>query len=113
MKKKAIEYGITAKKQDFETVRIQSSYDAAMFARKFYHEDVLIYESSFIMLINHANNVMGYAKISQGGVCTTLVDIRLVAKYAIESLSAGVIFVHNHPSGNTKPSIEDKKISEN
>ena len=55
---------------------------------------------------------MGYAKISQGGVCNTQVDIRLVAKYAIDSLATSVIFVHNHPSGNAKPSIEDKKISE-
>ena len=36
----------------------------------------------------------------------------MVAKYAIDSLATSVIFVHNHPSGNAKPSIEDKKISE-
>lgn len=112
MKKKAVEYSITAKKQDFEIVKVQSSNDASAFARKFYHEDILIYESAFIMLVNRANNVIGYAKISQGGICGTQVDVRLIAKYAIDSLSAGVIFVHNHPSGNAKPSIEDKKISE-
>lgn len=112
MKKKAVEYSITAKKQDFEIVKVQSSNDASSFARKFYHEDILIYESAFIMLINRANNVIGYAKISQGGICGTQVDVRLIAKYAIDSLSVGVIFVHNHPSGNAKPSIEDKKISE-
>lgn len=112
MKKKAVEYSITAKKQDFEIVKVTSSIDASLFARKFYHEDILIYESAFIMLMNHANNVTGYAKISQGGICGTLVDVRLIAKYAIDSLSSGVIFVHNHPSGNANPSIEDKKISE-
>lgn len=112
MKKKAIEYSITAKKQDFELVKIQSSNDASMFARKFYHEDILIYESAFIMLMNRANNVMGYAKISQGGVCGTPVDVRLVAKYAVECLASGVIFVHNHPSGNASPSVDDKRISE-
>ena len=83
-----------------------------MFARKFYHEDILIYESAFIMLMNRANNVMGYAKISQGGVCGTPVDVRLVAKYAVECLASGVIFVHNHPSGNASPSVDDKRISE-
>lgn len=112
MKKKAVEYSITAKKQNFEIVKIKSSIDSCEFARKFYHEDILIYESSFIILLNSANSVMGYAKISQGGVCNTQVDIRLVAKYAIDSLATSVIFVHNHPSGNAKPSIEDKKISE-
>ena len=63
------------------------------------------------MLLNHANNVTGYAKISQGGICTTQIDIRLVAKYAIDSLAAAVIFVHNHPSGNVKASREDEQIT--
>ena len=111
MKKKAVEYSLTAKKQDFESVKIISSKDSYEFARKFYHEDILIYESAFIMLINSSNNVIGYAKISQGGVCTTQVDIRLVAKYAIDSLAAAVIFVHNHPSGNLKPSREDEILT--
>ena len=111
MKKKAVEYCLTAKKQDFESVKIISSKDSYEFARKFYHEDILIYESSFIMLLNSANNAIGYAKISQGGVCSTQIDIRLVAKYAIDSISAGVIFVHNHPSGNLKPSREDEQLT--
>lgn len=111
MKKKAVEYSITAKKQDFEIVKILSSIDSYGFARKFYHEDILIYESAFIILLNQANNVMGYAKISQGGVCTTQVDVRLVAKYAIDSLASGVIFIHNHPSVNLQPSREDEMLT--
>ncbi len=39
-------------------------------------------------------------------------DTKIVAKYAIESLCAGVFFVHNHPSGNVKPSMEDKLITD-
>ena len=35
MKKKAVEYSITAKKQDFEVVKVYSSIDSANFARKF------------------------------------------------------------------------------
>lgn len=51
-------------------------------------------------------------KISQGGVAGTFVDVKIVAKYAIESLCAGVFFIHNHPSGNVIPSIEDKHITD-
>ena len=54
---------------------------------------------------------MGYAKISQGGICGTMVDVRLVAKYAIETLATSVILVHNHPSGNLNPSYEDDKLT--
>lgn len=111
MKKKAVEYSITAKKQEFEIAKILTSKDSYEFARKFYHEDILIYESSFIILLNIANNAIGYAKISQGGICSTQVDVRIVAKYAIDSLASGVIFVHNHPSGNAKPSAEDEKLT--
>ena len=111
MKKKAVEYIITAKRQDFEVVKILSSKDSYEFAKKFYHEDLIIYESAFIILLNRANNVSGYAKISQGGICGTVVDTKIVAKYAIDSLASGVIFVHNHPSGNAKPSAYDEKIT--
>lgn len=64
------------------------------------------------MLVNRANKVIGYAKISQGGVAGTFVDVKIVAKYALESLCAGVLFIHNHPSGNVKPSIEDRQITD-
>lgn len=112
MKKKAVKYSITAKKQDFEIIKVRSSEDAFNFAKEFYHEDILIYESAFIILLNQANNVTGYAKISQGGISQTLVDKRIIAKYAIDTLSSAVIFVHNHPSGNIKPSKEDINLSD-
>ncbi len=111
MKNKAIEYRITAKKQDFEVAKVCSSKDAYDFAKKFYHDDILIYESSFIIMLSRSNAVIGYAKISQGGVCGTVVDLKLIAKYAIDSLSSGIILVHNHPSGNMSPSVEDKRIA--
>ena len=112
MKKKAVEYSLKAEKKEFPVCKVLSSEDAVKFARQFYHEDINIYESSFILLMNQANNVTGYAKISQGGICTTIVDVRLVAKYAIDALSPAVIFLHNHPSGNTIPSAEDIRITQ-
>lgn len=112
MIKKAIEYKLTASKCEFEQKKIMSSSEAYDYAKQFYFDDLLIYESSFIMLVNRANKVIGYAKISQGGVAGTFVDIKIVAKYAVESLCAGVFFIHNHPSGNVKPSIEDRQITD-
>ena len=111
MKKKAVEYTIKATKQDFSIAKIQSEEDAFNFAKQFYFDDINIYESCFIMLMNHASNVMGYAKISQGGICSTMVDVRLIAKYAIDTLATSVILVHNHPSGSLNPSYEDDKLT--
>lgn len=110
MKKKAVEYTLKAEKRDFSITKISSSKDAETFVRNFYYDDINIYESAFIIMMNRANNAIGYAKISQGGICGTLVDIRIVCKYAIESLATSIIFVHNHPSGNLTPSFEDRKL---
>jgi len=40
------------------------------------------------------------------------VDVRVVLKYAIESLATSVILAHNHPSGTLKPSQADKNITD-
>lgn len=111
MKKKSVEFSLKAEKKDFPIEKIRTSKDAYNYAKKFYFDDITIYESCFIILINQANNTMGYAKISQGGVCGTIVDARIVAKYAIESLASAVILVHNHPSGNLVPSRIDDDLT--
>lgn len=107
MKKKSVEFTLKAVKKDFPIEKIRSAQDIYNYARKFYFDDINIYESVFIIMLNQAMNTIGYAKISQGGVSSCLVDKRIVAKYAIESLASAVIFVHNHPSGCLNPSKYD------
>lgn len=99
-------------KSEFTKTKISSSSAAANFARQFYFDDLTIYESFFMILLNNSNNTIGYVKISQGGITGTLVDIRIVAKYCIDTLATGVILVHNHPSGTLKPSVGDKQVTE-
>lgn len=109
--KKAVEYSLSAKLSDFKKVKITSSRDAYEYIRQFYTDDIHIFESVFILLMNRSNETIGFAKISQGGVSGTVVDVKIICKYAIDSLSCGVIMAHNHPSGNTMPSPQDKQIS--
>jgi DNA repair protein RadC len=92
---------------NFEAVKITKDEDAINVIRQFYGDDIEIFESCFILLLNNSNITIGYAKISQGGITGTVVDTRLIAKYAIESLATGVILCHNHPSGSLKPSEAD------
>jgi DNA repair protein RadC len=96
---------------DLEQVKISKSEDAADFIRQFYSDDIEIYESFFILLMNRANKVTGYAKISQGGVCGTIVDKKILLKYVVDSLASGVIIAHNHPSGTLSPSDSDIRIT--
>lgn len=91
--------------------RIITSGDVNKFARQFYSDDIGIYESFFIIITNRANVPIAWMKISQGGISGTIVDIKLIARYAIEHLGSSVILVHNHPSGYLIPSDADKNIT--
>ena len=113
MENKSIEFTLRAEKREFSIEKIGSTQDVYNYARKFYLDDINIYESVFIILLNRAMNTIGYAKISQGGVCSCLVDYKIVAKYAIDSLASAVILVHNHPSGNVTPSKYDDQFTSN
>lgn len=88
---------------------INSPDEAYTAAKQFFFDDIRIYESAFIIGM-HQSKPIGWAKISQGGITSTIVDTRIVCKYAIDMMATGVIFVHNHPSGNTKPSEPDKNL---
>jgi DNA repair protein RadC len=102
---------LTREPSDFPKAKIQSGQDATDFIRMFYHDDLTLYESFYLLLLNRANITIGYAKISQGGISGTLVDQRIVCKYAIEALATGVILAHNHPSGNRTPSESDRAMT--
>ncbi len=105
-------YELTVKsKNSFPTEKISSSADAYRMAKKFYHEDIDIYESAFILMLNRANKTIGWAKISQGGVAGTVVDPIIIYKYCIDCLASSFIIFHNHPSGALKPSFEDYSIT--
>lgn len=104
---------ITLKKEttNFEKVRISRSQDAADYIRNFYSDDIGIFESFFILIMNRKNETIGYAKISQGGTAGTVIDTKIIAKYAVDSLANSLILAHNHPSGYTEPSEQDKIIT--
>ena len=104
-------FEIKANKTDFQNTKITSSQNAYDVIKNFYSSDIEVYESFFILLLNKANNTIGYAKISQGGIIGTVIDIKIIAKYCIDSLASNVIFAHNHPSGNKTPSNEDMEIT--
>lgn len=54
---------------------------------------------------------MKKVQISVGGVAGTVADPKLIFKSALENLACSMILVHNHPSGNLKPSQADKDLT--
>lgn len=99
-------------KSDFPKAKIITSADASSFIQQFYCDDISIFESFYLLMLNRANNTIAYAKISQGGIVGTIVDVTIIAKYAVDSLCSSVIVAHNHPSGNTQPSQADRNITD-
>ena len=80
--------------------------------RQMWGDDMDVLESCFILALDSGNCVVGWAKISQGGITSSIVDLRLVAKIAIDTLAVNIIFAHNHPSGRLVFSESDIKLTE-
>jgi DNA repair protein RadC len=99
------------KPTEHDLTTIRCSKDSADFIRQFYFGDIDVYESFFVILLNNANQVFGYSKISQGGIVGTVVDVKLISKYIVDTLASGIIIAHNHPSGTLRPSDADMKIT--
>ena len=107
----AKEYKLTCTTNEMQSIQVTGPADAAVFAANFFEDDINIYESCFIILLNRANKIIGWYKVSSGGLDATIIDKRIICKVAIDALSAGVILVHNHPSGEVRPSPADIKMT--
>lgn len=68
-------------------------------------------EMFWVVYINRAHVVIKVQQISQGGVSGTLVDPKLIFKHALDHLASALIMVHNHPSGQLKPSEADIRLT--
>ncbi len=90
--------------------QIQKSTDAFEYLQPIIGD--LQYEEFWILLLNRNNKIIGTEKISKGGIVGTVTDKRIIFKLAIDAFATSIILAHNHPSGNTKPSEADRKITQ-
>lgn len=96
---------------EFESIKITTSMQGYEYIKRFFFDDITLFESFYMLMFNRANKTIAYVKISQGGVSGTVVDPKIIAKYAVDSLCSSVIIAHNHPSGETRPSESDILIT--
>lgn len=71
----------------------------------------LNHEEFWLITMNQAAKVISRRRISAGGIDQTTVDVRQIMKYAIQDNATQIAVVHNHPSGNLKPSNEDINVT--
>jgi len=94
-------------------LKITDSNSAAEIFRDIWEYPIDHRESTYILLINGANQVLGYNLVSIGGKSSTIVDITLILQVAIKVNASAIILAHNHPSGVLTASAQDKNLTKN
>ena len=68
-------------------------------------------EEFYVLMLNSQNNIIGEQLVSKGILDASILHPREVFKPAIKNSASKIILVHNHPSGDSKPSDEDVEIT--
>lgn len=71
----------------------------------------LPHEEFWIILLNQAKRLLKKQLISRGGIAGTVADPKIIFAAALEGKASSIIAAHNHPSGNLKPSVQDKILT--
>lgn len=89
--------------------RINSSNEAYLLVKRLLID--LEVEHSWVVLLDSGNEIIHKFKLSEGGLSSTIVDVRLVFKLALRYNAIGLILYHNHPSGRFEPSQADIDVT--
>ena len=63
-------------------------------------------------MLNRAGRLIDTIIVSRGGTSSTVVDVKIVLKAALQNLASSIILCHNHPSGNCRPSRDDEAVTQ-
>lgn len=80
---------------------------------EYYIEKMKDYKKEHLIavLLDSKNKMIKEETISIGTLDSSLVHPREVFKEAIKNSAKSIILIHNHPSGDSNPSVEDEKIT--
>ncbi len=106
------EIKVSYKSKMTEVIKIISSKDAFNVLFKLFDMNIIdLKEEFFLLLLNRANTVLGWFKLSSGGTTGTVVDVKIIFTLALKANASSVILCHNHPSRNLKPSESDISLT--
>jgi DNA repair protein RadC len=108
-----IQISISFKGKKSQLRTLTCAEDTADVIRELMSKDGLIHyrEEVILLCLNQANKVMGYYRVSAGGVTGTVADLRIIATVALNCAANQLILAHNHPSGSLQPSSADKTLT--
>ena len=64
-----------------------------------------------LLMLNRNNALLGIANISSGGISGTVIDIRIIMQYALNSNASALVLAHNRPGSNLNPGRADVEIT--
>lgn len=68
-------------------------------------------ERTLLVLLNGRNYLLEEILLSQGTVNASLISTRDIFRHALRAQAVTMLLVHNHPSGNARPSSDDISIT--
>ena len=71
----------------------------------------LPHEEIWVALLNQANRLISVHRVSQGGISSSMADVRVILKLALDNNAVAFILAHNHPSGTLRPSHSDSQLT--
>ena len=107
-----VELMYKSKVKPSERPKISHSKDAYIIFKNSWDENKIELQEQFkVMLLNRANKVLGIYEVSTGGMTGTFADPKLIFVAALKAGACNIMLVHNHPSGNLKPSKQDEQLT--
>lgn len=68
-------------------------------------------EEVWVLLLNSKLKMIKRIRVASGGIDRAIVDVRIILKEAIMNNAVALALIHNHPSGNERPSSDDDMIT--
>ena len=89
---------------------VKDSKDA--YERFLPHIDDMRQEHFLVLFLNQSNHALDVKCISNGGTTHVIADPKIIFQNALKLNATCIILGHNHPSGNPRPSADDRKLTQ-
>ena len=105
------EVSVRYRKSDIPLEKGQSFKSSVEVFRAFQDQVLEPVEVFRVIHLNGKNRMLCVEEVARGTLTACLVHPREVFGTAVHLRAAGIIAVHNHPSGDKTPSVEDMEIT--
>lgn len=94
-------------------VRTCSRIESPQMAADYFMNELgrLDIEEAWILMVDGRNCVIRKEMMTKGTANSSIMPVREILKQALRYGAVGLFIIHNHPSGDVSPSIEDKQVT--